>query len=520
MASSSARSARWVAAGILLSRIAGLVRVRATAHYLGTTAFADVVGAMFRMPNVLQNLLGEGTLSASFIPVYAELLEEGKEEEAGRVAGAVFALLAAVAGALALVGVLFAPALVSIFAPGFEGVRRELTIAAVRIIFPMAGILVLSAWALGILNSHRRFFVPYVAPVLWNAAIIGALVALGGELAPDRLVLAVAWGALVGGLLQFAVQLPSVFSLERRLRVSLTTRLAGVREAARNAGPAILGRGVVQLSSYIDLFLASFIALGEVAILTYAQTLYILPISLFGMSVAAAELPELARQRAGAAEALRARVNAGLARIAFYVVPSVAGYLALGDVVVAALFQTGDFGPDDTFVTYVVLGGYAFGLLASTATRLFSSAFFALHDTRTPAKIALIRVAVAAGAGAVLMFALERVQVRGEPIGALGLSLATSIGAWIEWSLLRRSLMPRIGAVGAGAGALARMFSAAGLAALAARGVALALSRLDEIVAAVVVLGAYGAIYVVIGLALGLGEARLLTARFGRRPGG
>ncbi|NIR59966.1 MAG: murein biosynthesis integral membrane protein MurJ, partial [Gammaproteobacteria bacterium] len=201
-AGSPARSARWVAAGILLSRIAGLVRERAIAHYLGVSAFADVVRTALRMPNVLQNLLGEGTLSASFIPVYSELLEEGREEEAGRVAGTIFALLVAVAGALALIGILLAPVLVSVFTPGFEGLRRELTIASIRIIFPMAGILVLSAWALGILNSHRRFFVSYVAPVVWNAAIIATLVVFGGDVSPSRLVIAVAWGALVGGLLQ------------------------------------------------------------------------------------------------------------------------------------------------------------------------------------------------------------------------------------------------------------------------------------------------------------------------------
>src|SRR5690606_8816865 len=139
------------------------------------------------------NLLGEGTLSASFIPVYAELLEEGREEEAGRVAGAVFGLLVALAGGLALLGILFAPVLVSVFTPGFEGPRRELTIVAVRIIFPMTGVLVLSAWALGILNSHRRFFISYVAPVAWNAAIITTLVVFGGERSPSGLVIAVAW---------------------------------------------------------------------------------------------------------------------------------------------------------------------------------------------------------------------------------------------------------------------------------------------------------------------------------------
>src|SRR5690606_8387209 len=164
-----------------------------------------------------------------------------------------------------------------------------------RIIFPMTGVLVLSAWALGVLNSHRRFFLPYFAPVLWNAAIIGALVAFGGRLDLDGLLIAAAWGALAGGVLQFAVQLPAVRRLDRELRLSTGRREPGFREALRNAGPAILGRGVVQLSTYADLILASLLAVGALSRLRFAQTLYLLPISLFGMSVAAAALPDLAR---------------------------------------------------------------------------------------------------------------------------------------------------------------------------------------------------------------------------------
>ncbi|HUF49637.1 MAG TPA: lipid II flippase MurJ, partial [Longimicrobiales bacterium] len=210
-------SARLVAAGILLSRIAGFVRDIIFARYLGNSGFASAFRAALRMPNVLQNLLGEGTLSASFIPVYSKLLEEGDDEAAGRLAGAIFALLLAVAGGLSLFGMLLAPVLVSVFLTGFEGEIRELTIACTRIIFPMTGILVLSAWALGILNSHRRFFVSYTAPVLWNAAIIAVLLFFGTRLDQRSLVIALAWGALVGGALQFLIQLPWVLRLQRGL---------------------------------------------------------------------------------------------------------------------------------------------------------------------------------------------------------------------------------------------------------------------------------------------------------------
>lgn len=523
-----------VAAGILLSRIAGLVRERATAQFLGTSLYADAFRAGLRMPNFLQNLLGEGTLSASFIPIYSELLHEAREEEAGRFAGAIFSLLLALAGGLGIIGIVFAPTLTTVFLPGYEGERRELTIAITRIIFPMTGVLVLSAWALGILNSHRRFFIPYFAPVLWNAAIIATLFALGDRLAPGPLVIALAWGALAGGVLQFAVQLPWVLRLERSLKITWNTRLSEVREAVRNAAPAIMGRGVVQLSGYVDIFLASLLAIGAVSTFTYAITLYILPVSLFGMSVAAAELPELARQRASAVDVLRERANAALTRISFYVVPSFIAFVLLGDVVVAALFQTGEFNRDDTLWVYVTLAGLASGLLASTWSRLFSSTYFALRDTQTPARYATLRVALSAVLGFVLMVQFEGIDagwidvppgifedvaVAGHPLGVFGLALGAGIAAWVEWWMLRRTLRRRIGAVGVPGGSLARMFAAAGAATAAAWGVRLLLPPLHPVLTGVLILGTFGVTYFGVAAGFGLAEAAAVLGRIGRMAG-
>src|SRR4051812_6125089 len=171
-----------VAAGILFSRIAGFIRQRVFAHYLGNSNAAGAFAAALRIPNLLQNLFGEGVLSASFIPVYARLIAEKDEEEAGRVAGAVFTLLAMVVSIIVLGGVLGAPFLIDIIEPGYTGAKRELTIRLVRILFPGAGVLVLSAWCLGILNSHRKFFLSYAAPVLWNVAMIATLIAFGRRL--------------------------------------------------------------------------------------------------------------------------------------------------------------------------------------------------------------------------------------------------------------------------------------------------------------------------------------------------
>lgn len=530
-ARSSGAGSALVAAGIFLSRVAGLVRERAIAAYFGTGLHADVLGAGLRLPNVLQNLLGEGTLSASFIPVYSELLGQGRTKEAGRVAGAMFGLLLAVAGAIALLGVLLAPPLVSIFLPGFEGQRRELMIAIVKVLFPMTGVLVLSAWALGILNSHRHFFLPYFAPVLWNAAIVAALVGYGRRADLDTLLMAAAWGGLAGGLLQFLVQLPAVLRLDREIRVSRGRDSPAFHEAVRNAGPAILGRGVVQLSSYVDLVLASLLAIGAVARLRYAQTLYVLPVSLFGASAAAAELPELARERAGTTEALRARAGAAVRRVSFFVVPSLVAFVLLGDILVAGLYRAGKFGSADVTVVWITLVAYSLGLLASTTTRVYQSTFFALRDTKTPARVAALRVVAAAVAGGLLMLQFEpltvaghtlaagylaRFTVGGVPLGPVGLALGAAVGAWLEWTLLRVSLAKRIGRCGAGAGPLARMFGAALAAAALARATPWAV-HWAALPLALLAASVYGAAYFAVARLLGLEEARTVVATVTRR---
>src|SRR3984885_5072336 len=177
-----------VAAGILFSRVSGLIREGIFAHFFGTSDAGDAFKAAFRIPNFLQNLFGEGVLSASFIPVYAGLLARDDEDEARRTAGA-----------------LATPYLIDAIAPGFHGEKRELTIRLVRILFPGAGLLVLSAWCLGILNSHRKFFLSYTAPVIWNAAMIAALLGFR-RMEADSLVVVLAWGSVAGSALQFGVQ--------------------------------------------------------------------------------------------------------------------------------------------------------------------------------------------------------------------------------------------------------------------------------------------------------------------------
>src|SRR5215831_17708871 len=238
-AESTGRSAFMVGAGILISRIIGVIRQRVFAHYLGIGDAAGAFSAAFRIPNFLQNVFGEGALSASFIPVYANLLARGDQKEASRVADAVLTLLALATSIIVLVGVLTTPFFVGLFAYSFDPATRELTTQLVQIFFPGAGLLVLSAWCLGVLNSHRRFFLSYTAPVVWNLAIIATLIVFGGR---DEFHLATfaAWGSVVGSALQFGVQMPTVLMLTRSLRPVFDIVSENVRTVLRNFFPVFM----------------------------------------------------------------------------------------------------------------------------------------------------------------------------------------------------------------------------------------------------------------------------------------
>ncbi|MEO8434860.1 MAG: murein biosynthesis integral membrane protein MurJ [Pyrinomonadaceae bacterium] len=520
------KSALLVGAGILISRIVGLLRQRVFAHYFGTSAAGDAFGAAFRIPNFLQNVFGEGALSASFIPVYAKLLARDDKEEAARVASAVLTLLALVTSVIVILGVLTTPYLISIIAPGFEGERRELVIRLVKIFFPGAGLLVLSAWCLGVLNSHRRFFLSYTAPVIWNVAIIAALIGFGrhsGTLDQFQmggfqfhLAEMVAWGSVVGSALQFAIQLPTVLWLVRRVRLVLDITTVNVRTVMANFFPVFVSRGIIQISAFIDVVLASLLPQGAVIAVNYAQSLYTLPVSLFGMSVSAAELPAMSSALGTGDEVsaeLRKRLDAGLQRIAFFIVPSILAFLALGDVIVAVLYQGGQFNHDATLYVWGILAGSTVGLLASTLGRLYSSTYYALHDTRTPLRYAIIRVTMAIAVGYVVAIHLPPLLGIDPKWGAAGLTASSGIAGWIEFALLRRTLNRRIGRTGLELAYVAKLWLAAACGAATGWGIKLVLGDRHPLIVALAVLIPYGLVYFGITSILGLPDSRALFDR-------
>lgn len=513
---SSGRSAFLVGTGILISRIIGLVRQRVFAYYFGSSGTGDAFTAAFRIPNFLQNVFGEGALSASFIPVYAKLLGQKNEREAAKVANAVFSLLALVTAIIVLIGVLATPIFVTLIAGGFQDERRELTIKLVRILFPGAGLLVLSAWCLGVLNSHHRFFISYTAPVVWNACIIAALMFFGRRVDLAPLAAATAWGSVLGSALQFGVQLPTVLKLLHEFRPTLDFANTHVRQVVHNFFPVFMSRGVVQISAFVDALLASFLGTGAVVALNYSQSLYTLPVSLFGMSVSAAELPTMSKAVGATnvvAETLRRRLDAGLHRIAFFIVPSSVAFLTLGDVIAGALYQTGKFNRADSTYVWAILAGSSVGLLASTLGRLYSSTYYALRDTRTPLGYATIRVVLTTVLG--YLFSLPLPRLLGIDIrwGVAGLTASAGIAGWVEFVLLRRSLNRRIGRTGLSSSFVAKLWTGAIVGAGVGWALKLIVGPRHPILLAIAVLGPYGILYFLVTAAFGITEARAIIGR-------
>lgn len=504
-----ARPESAVGAGILVSRIAGLLRVRLIAREFGQNSIAvDAFNAAFRIPNLLQNLFGEGALSGSFIPVHSALRARGEHEAAAQTARTFFALLTLAMAVLVLLGVTAAPILVDLVAPGFEGAKRDLAVRLVRILFPGAGILVVSAWCLGVLNSHREFLLSYTAPVAWNAAMIATLLRFGGRHDLDTLAVYLAWGSVAGSLLQFAVQAPRAWALTRHgLRHALTPP---VRQVLRSFVPVLVSRGAVQLTGYIDTMIASLLPTGAVTALTNAQILYTLPVSLFGMAISASELPAMAGDAAidsapgGRYDALSRRIDAALKRMAFFVVPSAVAFALLGDVIAGVLLQTGRFTAADSRYVWGILAGASIGLLATTMARLYSMAHYAVGDTKSPLRFAVVRLVVGTTLGYLCAIVLPpRLGIPAQ-WGAVGLTASSGVVGWLEFVLLRANLNRRIGVTGLRRSHAARLWLAALAAGAAAFAVRWSLPPFHPVIIGGVVLPVFGALYLAFAAATGV----------------
>ncbi len=446
----SGRAAGLVGAGILVSRLTGFVRTWFIARFLGLSDENDAYMMALRIPNALRNLFGEGTLAAAFVPVYSGLLARGDERAARTLANALLGVLLVGVSVLTLLGIAAAPWLTALFAPGFDPVRAELTTRMIRVLFPMAGLMVLSGWCLGVQNSHRRFFVSYASAAMWSVAQILLLV-VGGPRAASLTELAwwLAWATLAGAALQVATQLPEVWRLAGPLRPTVSLQADGVRTTLRNIVPVVGALGVVQLSGFADGFIASFLPSGSVTALGYANQLMLLPVALFGIAVSASSLPELARDRsaldaAEAATALRERVRSGWLRILFHVVPSAVVFMAFGDLVIGMVLRSGAFGLDDQRLVHATLAAYAVALASFSSNRLFSATFHAMQDYRTPLRLSMVSVTVTVVSAAALSL-----PWRDRPMAVAGIALGAALGSWVNFALLTSRLRRTLGSLDA-----------------------------------------------------------------------
>jgi putative peptidoglycan lipid II flippase len=295
-----------------------------------------------------------------------------------------------------------------------------------------------------------------------------------------------------------------------------------VREVVRNFGPVFLSRGVVQISGYVDLALAGLLGDGPVTALTNAQTLNMLPVSLFGMAISAAELPAMSSALGNSDEVaayLRRRLDGGLRRIAFFVIPCALGFLALGDVMAGFLFQSGRFHRADSVYVWGILAGSSVGLLATTLGRLYSSTYWALRDTRTPLRFALIRVALTTGLGWLSAVPLPVWLGIAPRWGVAGLTASAGVAGWVEFTLLRRALNRRIGWTGLPAALTAKLWLAAAIAGAMAWAVKLGIGVARPQVDGALILGVYGAGYLVLSYVLRVEESADVVSRLRRMAG-
>jgi putative peptidoglycan lipid II flippase len=501
--------------GIGVSRIFGLVREQVVAFYFGRSAAYSAFVAAYKVPNLVRVLLGEGNLSASFIPILAGKMAGGDEAGAGRLSRGVLGLLLATVGALTLAGIAAAPVLAWLVAPGFDPELRRLVQRLIVILFPTMSFMVIGAWCMGVLHAHGRFLWPNLAPVFWSLASAGALIAFVGRVAMDPVYI-MAWGVVVGSALQLAVQLPATRAALGTLGPAGGWRDPAVRKVIGLFVPMLLGTGVVALSTLIDVQIATFLEEGSVATLAYAQRLYLLPLSLFGVAIAQVALPTLSHDAARAGEGVGAEQGASLRRLSFLNIPAAGGGAAFGRPAVSLLFERGQFDVSDTTAVTRVLAAYAIGLLAYGAVRLLATAFYAFQDTRTPVRVAVVALAVNVALGITLAWL----------VGTPGIALATAAAAIVNATLLGTLLRRRVGRLvpGSTGADVVRMAAAAAVAgALAVVPYRWVLGRWPEWGIAARILGTaglYGGIglaYWVVARALGVDETRRVWERFRRR---
>jgi putative peptidoglycan lipid II flippase len=436
------RSAGVVSIAIAMSRVTGLVRESIMSRLFGAGAVMDAFNLGFRIPNLTRDLFAEGALSSAFVPTFTDYLTTKNKREAARLANLVGTALMITVGGLCVLGVIFAPALVQLLAPGFAEVpgKFELAVTMTRIMFPFLLLVALAAQAMGVLNACNQFFVPAMASTFFNIGSVGFGLVLGYIVGPYihlGHIEGMAVGVVCGGALQLAWQIPSLRRAGFRFRPELHWSHPGLVHILQLMGPAILGNAATQINVMVNTNFASQLGNGPVSWLGYAFRFMQLPLGLFGVAIASATLPAVSRSAArGNMDEFRRTLSRSLGMVLLLTIPSSIGLAVLGRSIIGAVYQGGRFKVSDTNQTALALSCYALGLAGYAALKVLSPSFYALNDARTPMLISLASIGI--------NFSVAYVLIHTTSLGHAGLALSTSsvamFGAIVQFWILRKRI--------------------------------------------------------------------------------
>jgi putative peptidoglycan lipid II flippase len=445
------RSAGVVSIAVFMSRVTGLMRESIMAHLFGAGLIYDAFMLGFRIPNLTRDLFAEGALSSAFVPTFTEYLANRSKEEAARLANLVATALILVVGTVCALGVIFAPQLVGLLAPGFAAVpgKFELAVAMTRMMFPFLLLVALAAQAMGVLNASNKFGIPAMASTFFNIGSVGFGVTLGIWLGPwlhISRIEGMAIGVVLGGALQLVWQLPALYRLGFKFRIAFDWKHPGLVRIFMLMVPAILGNAAVQINVMVNTNFASTISDpvrgldGPVSWLSYAFRFMQLPLGLFGVAMASATLPSISRSAAaGNMDEFRRTLSKSLGMVFLLTVPSSVGLVVLGKSIIGGIYQGGRFQLYDTQQTAFALSFYSIGLAGYAALKVLNPAYYALGDARTPMLVSL---------GSILVnFGTAEFMIRVAGLGHAGLALSTSVVALFGFLLLFEILRRRIGGV-------------------------------------------------------------------------
>lgn len=422
-----AKAAGLMSLATFISRILGFARDMIFAFYFGATGISDTFFQAFKIPNLLRELLAEGSMSSAFIPVLTEYREKHGENEASRLVKITFTFIIVIVGLICVLGIVFSPAIVTVIAPGFlsSPEKFSLTVLLTRIMFPFLLFVSLAALVMGALNTRKVFFVPALAPAMLNITLILSIVWF--ESRTRQPIVAAAIGILVGGFVQFAFQLPSFFRNGYSLGLDPTFRHPGLRKMFLLLVPATLALSVGQINIIISSILASFLPQGSITYLFYSMRLIQFPVGIFGVAMGMAVLPTLSEHAVkGDFEKLREDFSFALRLLFFIAVPSMAGLIALREPIVNLLFQRGQFDNTATQGTAEALLFYSVGIWSIVGVRMLTATFYSMQDTKTPVRIAMVGLAT----NLLLSLALMG------PLRHSGLALANSLASAVNFFLL------------------------------------------------------------------------------------